>query len=142
MQTAKRIELPVLPEHYVPFDKVELCSLTLLKVDTWVVIGGHAPILVGRSETGPRLWLYAPLRQSDRWQPIVEDNDVISRAVGPYDPVNLRIDLGAKTIALDIGGFPVLRCAESVQGDLQVQLIDLGPLGLAIEGTTEAGFYI
>jgi hypothetical protein len=142
MQTAERLEAPVLPERYVAFDNVDLCSNRLLDVSAWIVIDRYAPILVGQGERGPRLWLYAPLHRSDRWQPIVEDNDIISKAVGPYEPVSLRSEPDTRHIALDIGGFPVLRCAELEQGNLRVQLIDLAPLGLVIKGTTEAGLYM
>lgn len=138
----EKLDIPALPPQYVPYSTVDLCSNTLLEVPAWMIITGFAPLLVGRGDAGPRVWLYAPLRREDRWQPIVEDNEIISKAVGPYRSVELGIGPDGRQVALDIGGFPVLRCEELRSDELAVRLIDLAPLGLVINGTSETGVYL
>ncbi len=141
MQQAEKSISARVPEDYVPYGTVNLCTNTLINVRFWFNVSGQIPILVGKGEKGPLLWLRGLIESPEDWRDVIVRNEVLISRVPPFGTVSIVKDDLYKSLSADVGGIPVLRCAELRPNELTVHLIDLSPLHLSIKGNLEGGLY-
>lgn len=136
-----KADSPSVPESYVPYGTVNLCTNTLVNVRIWFDIAGQIPILVGRGEHGPQLWLRGMIESPEDWRDVIVRNQVLIAQVPPFGTVSTQTEDLYQMLSVDVGGFPVLRCSQDRPDELTVRLIDLSPLRLSIKGNVEGGLY-
>lgn len=67
-----KIQNFIVSQDYVPYDKLILCSNTILNVKYFIDDNKFYPILVGSGDT-PRIWIFTKISK-DEFLTVVEDN--------------------------------------------------------------------
>lgn len=132
----------VVPKGYVPYSNVDLCGNRLINVSIWVRFQAHIPVLVGKGDRGPQVWLSVPVPSASDWHEVVVGNLVVMPAVPPFGSVSVTTEKEGREIEVGVGGFPVLKCAQIGDDELVASFIDLTPLRLGIKGNMQSGLHI
>lgn len=128
-------QIPEGPEEYEPFEKLEICSNTLIGGGIPLVVDDVVPLLVGRGDV-PRIWLSAPDHPTNReWKDLVTNNTVDNEAY------LLVIDESNDEVRVTLSETPILRVRKHSDQHAAITQLDLRPLGLDIHGT-EAGLHV
>jgi len=135
-------EQAIVPPTYTAYGTVNLCGNKLINVRIWFRFQNHIPIMVGRGERGPRVWVSVPTDDPKNWRSVVVDNEVVMSPVPPFGAVSLIEDFTQREIQIGVGGFPVFKCAQTEKDELTVSLIDLSSLRLGIKGNIDGGLYV
>lgn len=121
-----------LPEDYLPFSKIIICSNAFLNGEYLIEVDKNIPLLIGKGVL-PLVWLSAPLSKNN-WEYIIERN--ISR--NPLIKVILSKENSSVIVKLSEGKFLrdkiILNIIKESEDSIHIKEIDLRPIGLIIYG--------
>lgn len=116
-----------LPETYIPYQNLNLCSNTIIGGGHLMVVGEIVPLLVGSGET-PKIWLQAPTDNTGKsYVPLVVES------VATYPSVTVTSD-GA-SLSIFAGGTQVLHITQLSRDSAVIDIMDLRPIGFNVFGT-------
>lgn len=126
-----------LPEEFRPYDELDVCSNLLLGGGVPILVDEHAPIVVGRGDDVPQVWISIPERHEGEmvWHDIVKKNKVspdfkivqVKESNGPTPVVEVVVD----TVT-------IIKIRQESPSHASVKYLDLRPMGLGIHGDEEA----
>ena len=117
-----------IPSEYESFDKLIICSNTLIAFGAIFKIGDIEPIIVGKGLKLPTIWLRAKSNKKD-WVSIVERSVSLNSQIQILDDVNT----GSTIIkAQNI----IILSAKQNGSTCVIDNLDLRPLGLDITGNS------
>jgi hypothetical protein len=121
-----------LPEDYLPFSKIKICSNWFIGGKYLIEIDKNIPLLIGKGVL-PLVWLSAPVSK-DKWEYIIERN--ISR--NPTITVDLSKENKSVIIKLKQGKFVrdkiIINIIMESEESIHIKELDLRPVGLIIFG--------
>ena len=113
-----------LPTDYHPFKMIRIGENYFENAQALVTIGGHAPLLIGKGVV-PRVWLSVLGKQpGGDWLELIVDN------LSP--PSVLSVDSRKSLLKVDKDEAMVCRATPTVNDVLNINGLDLRPLGLKI----------
>jgi hypothetical protein len=124
-----------LPEDYIPFSKIIICSNSFIDGEYIIKVNMHVPLLIGKGIM-PLVWLSIPL-PNDKFSYIVERNishhpKIIVELSNDKRSVNIKISEDKyKTDKVVINIF------KETDDSIIIKQIDLRPIGLDIYGNED-----
>ncbi len=119
-----------LPKSYTPYDKLIVCSNTLIGGVNVVAIGEALPLLIGKGDK-PRIWLQAIAKpNSSEFVSVVEESIPTHPAVRIYEEKNV--------IKIEASGILILAVKLTGENSAEVEALDFRPLGLNMHGTKDS----
>lgn len=120
--------MPKLPATYQPFDELQLCSNSLMKVKVPLLIDGNAVILVGRGPA-PLVWLAAPTQpKGSAWDYVVRES------IAGFRQIDVALSLTTREVTVRVHDSELLHVRALSDSVAVVDRVDLRPIGLAIYG--------
>lgn len=117
-----------LPNEYLPFDELEICSNRFIKGIVPIEVHKHAIILVGRGEQ-PLIWISGLVsKEGKEYQQVVEKNNSLSKAV------DVGISAENNSTTVKVGDIIIVQAKKTSEEKAVVSKMDLRPLGLNIYG--------
>lgn len=135
----------VMPPGYEPFQYLDVCGNLLENVKVIFEIANVVPLLVGRGEQFPKIWLTLPwpprgvIQADQKWILAVDGDQMPERLIEPLRST-LRLEkrvAPVPTVEVWLGQAPVLRVRQEDKLTGRIDFIDLRPLGLAISGSPD-----
>jgi hypothetical protein len=120
------------PEDYIPYRSVVLCSNTIINLQFLLEVRGFHPFLIGRG-VFPYVWMSAPSAPEqgvENWPRVVE------RSTAKFPVIKIQHSRLTRSLSISINGMRVLQIASYSDDEVVVDQIDLRPLGLLIFGDT------
>jgi hypothetical protein len=121
-----------LPEDYLPFSKIKICSNWFIGGEYLIEVDKNIPLLIGKGVL-PLVWLSVPVSK-DKWEYIVERN--ISR--NPTIVVDLSKDNKSVIIKITQAKFLrdkiILNIVMDSDDSITIKELDMRPIGLIIYG--------
>lgn len=119
---------PQLPEDYIPFGELIICSNHLISVKVPIEFKNNIPLLIGKGDV-PLIWLSAPITKEEKdWRKIVIKNK-------PMDKKITVIPSEAhKSITIKAGDKTIIQVIRHSDEKAEVIMLDLKPLGFNIYG--------
>lgn len=115
-----------LPTNYQPYDKLTICSNTLLGGGHVIAVGEILPIVIGKG-TKPQIWLQAMSAPNSK-----EFVSIIESSVSKHPAVEV-IEMDG-SIIINIQGIKVLVVKANSDNSALVSQLDLRPIGLNVYG--------
>jgi hypothetical protein len=131
-QNGQESPIDDVPEDYIPYTSVQLCSNIILNSKFILEVRGFHPFLIGKA-LFPYVWLSAPGAPGqgvENWPRVVE------RSTAKFPSIRIQHFRQAKSLSLSINETRVLQIASYSDDAVVVDQIDLRPLGLLIFGDT------
>jgi hypothetical protein len=117
-----------LPDGYVPFNQLELCSNTLVNVKIPFSVGRTPLLLIGKGKN-PLVWLSAPARpKSDEWRYVVESN----RSLNPA--IFVEVNDQENTVVVRIKNLTIIKVVTKGEDSAVSDTLDFRPIGINIYG--------
>ena len=113
-----------LPEHYQPFEKLDICGNTLINGYIPIAVDGNPIFLIGKGEP-PRMWLSA--QNKDKTWSYIVNNGVSSND-------KIRVLHSGKIVAIYLSDKIILQATKEDEDYMIISYIDLKPFGLSITG--------
>lgn len=123
-----------LPQGFIPYGELNVCSNHLVGGGHLVVIGENLPVVVG-SGPQPMVWLEAPTNKQAK-----EFVTLVSASVSKYPAVSVVNDSSGLLVL--VGKTKLLRIKQETASKAIIDILDLRPIGLNIYGdanTLQAG---
>jgi hypothetical protein len=121
-----------LPETYMPFHRLELCSNKFVDVKVPMAVRDFPVLLIGRGVV-PIVWLGAPRQVgASDWIFVVTEG----QSNNPL--VQVSIDKAKGRVVIKAGGTVLLQARTNSPDDAIVEKLDLRPVGLAVTGDRSA----
>jgi hypothetical protein len=118
-----------LPSSYQPYEKLTICSNSLIGGGHVVELAGSLPLIIGRGEK-PQVWLQA-INNPEK----MEFVSVVENSVSKFPAVEVKEIDGA--IIVTIQGKQILKVRNSSANEAVVDSMDLRPIGLNIYGDAQ-----
>jgi hypothetical protein len=126
-----------LPPDYVPYAELVICGNWLINGQVPFVIGGEAPLLIGKGPI-PQVWLKVPMSVGGKdWEYLVQKNKVTWPAVRPFSSlvqVLLPLRPDQNTVEVHYTRNRILRVRSDSETKATVEEIDLRIFGINIVG--------
>ncbi|MBS3667067.1 hypothetical protein [Vreelandella boliviensis] len=119
-----------LPKSYQPYEKLTVCSNTLVGGGHVAAVGEILPLIIGTGEK-PQIWLQAINNVED-----TEFISIVENSVSKHPAVDV-IELSG-VVTVKIQGIIVLSVMSSSENSAVVNSMDLRPIGLNIFGDMHA----
>lgn len=123
-----------LPEDYVPFKTLNICSNSMIDGKVPLEIEGNIPFLVGKGSL-PLLWLKLPFSKQ-KWEYVVIKNER-KKEKKPHLKTNLISILESledRKVVIEFMGSKIISVIMHDQDTAEIDFLDLRPFGLAIFG--------
>jgi hypothetical protein len=119
-----------LPNTYVPYENLSLCSNTFVGGGHLIVVGEVIPLLIGSGET-PKIWLQAPADSTGKsYVPLV----VASVAAHP----TVTVTSDGSSLRIYTGGTQVLNITQQTTDRAVIDQLDLRPIGFNVFGNASS----
>lgn len=115
-----------LPKSYQPYEKLTICSNTLLGGGHVVAVGEVLPLIIGAGEK-PQIWLQA-INNTEKQEFI----SVVENSVSKHPAVDVIEVSGVVTVKIQ--GKTVLSVMSPSEDSAVVDSVDLRPIGLSMFG--------
>jgi len=115
-----------LPSSYQPYDKLTICSNSLIGGGHLVELAGALPLIIGYGEK-PQVWLQAVSNPEK-----MEFVSVVENSVSKFPAVEVKEIDGS--IIITIQGKQVLKVRNVSKSEAVVEKMDLRPIGLNLYG--------
>ena len=115
-----------LPSSYQPYDKLTICSNSLIGGGHLVELAGALPLIIGYGEK-PQVWLQAVSNPEK-----MEFVSVVENSVSKFPAVEVKEIDGS--IIITIQGKQVLKVRNVSKSEAVVENMDLRPIGLNLYG--------
>ena len=115
------------PSGYIAFPKLTICSNILVGGGVPLRIKDQFPILVGRGEYCPLVWLSAT-KNGKEWQIVIEKNEPKNKNF----VVNYFND--GKSVQIVFDSLIIAQAIQLSENEAEVSILDLRPLGVAVRG--------
>jgi hypothetical protein len=119
----------IIPSEYQPFERLTICSNTLIGAGAIVRIGEFEPLLVGKGLKLPAIWLRARANNKN-WISVVE------RSISLSPQIVIINDVDSNTTIVKTKDVIVLK-AQQIDSACIINELDLRPLGLNIFGNEQ-----
>jgi hypothetical protein len=120
-----------LPDDYIPFNHLTICSNIIINGKIIVEIDGNVPLLIGKGEL-PLVWLRVMVSPNE-WKYVVERNVSLNQNIN----VELsKINNAVKIVYRDKYKIvkTIVNVIKNTENDVIVDEMDLRPVGLTIYG--------
>jgi len=119
---------PQLPENYIPFRELILCSNHLINVNVPIEFKKNIPLLIGKGDV-PLVWLSVPIdKEGKEWRKIVIKN----KSMDPRIAVIPSEENKLTTVMVD--NYKIIHVIKHSDEKAEVINLDLKPLGFNIHG--------
>lgn len=119
----------IIPSEYQSFERLTICSNTLIGAGAIVKIGDFEPILVGKGLKLPAIWLRARANKKN-WISIVE------RSISLNPQIEIINEVTSNTTTIKTKDIIILK-AQQLESSCAINDLDLRPLGLNIWGNSQ-----
>ena len=117
-----------IPSEYQAFDRLTICSNTLIGAGAIIKIGEIEPILVGKGLKLPAIWLR--VKDNNNWIYVVE------RSVSLSPQIEIINDVNTNTTTIKTKDITILK-AQQLESSCIINEMNLTPLGLNITGDVQ-----
>ncbi len=126
----------VIPPNFIPYDKLIICDNELIYCKALIKHKDFYPILIGKG-IYPKIWIYSKYRKYT----IIKNVPIVEQSISRIRELKLDIDSDKHIISIkNIGSENNTILRMSYFEDLvNIDTIDLRPIGYDIYGTTEKG---
>lgn len=119
---------PPLPEGYIPFEELIICSNRLINVKVPIEFKKNIPLLIGKGDV-PLVWLSVPTsKEAKEWKEIVIKNKSKDKRTSIISSKENKLT----TILVD--NYIIIRIVKHSDEKAEVVNLDLRPLGFNIRG--------
>lgn len=121
---------PQLPEGYIPFGELIICSNHLINVKVLIEFKNNIPLLIGKGDV-PLIWLSAPITKEGKdWREIVIKNKPMD------EKITIIHSEANKSITIKDGDKTIIQVIKHSDEKAEVIMLDLKPLGFNIYGNS------
>lgn len=126
-----------LPNNYIPYEELNVCSNTLLNGKVPIEIEGHIPFLIGKGEM-PQVWLSVP-DSKGMWIDIIISNKRVEIKSQFFKQFFISIEESAedKRIVISMWKTNILTVIQETENKSVITNLDLRPFNLLIYGDNE-----
>jgi hypothetical protein len=116
------------PPKYKMYEKLEICSNSLINVKAPFVIHSNPVLLIGNGDM-PIIWISAPVQpNSSKRIYVVEENSTNNPAI------YIEKDEKNKKVLIQVGNTTILEVTAKSETDALVTKLDFRPIGLNVHG--------
>lgn len=120
-----------LPKSYIPYQHLTICSNQLIGGGNLIAIGEILPLLVGRGEENPKVWLQTPNQPNGKsYIPLV----TASVATHP----NINIVTNDQSLTISIFGTIIIHISQINSESAIIDHLDLRQVGFNIYGDSNS----
>mgnify|MGYP003386740888 CR=1 FL=1 len=119
-----------LPKSYLPYEKLTVCSNTLIGGGHIVAVGDTLPLIIGKGEK-PQIWLQAIGNPETK-----EFVSIVENSVSKHPIVEVKEISGS--VVVSIKGKPILSVRAASENSAVVESIDLRSIGLNLYGNSSS----
>lgn len=117
-----------LPEGYIPFGELIICSNHLINVKVPIEFKNNIPLLIGKGDV-PLIWLSAPItKEGEDWREIVIKNKSMD------EKITVISSEENKLITIKADNYTIIQVIKHSDEKAEVIMLDLRPLGFNIYG--------
>jgi hypothetical protein len=126
-----------LPNNYIPYQELVICSNSLINGKVPIEIEGHIPFLVGKGEI-PQIWLFAP-GPKGMWVDLIVSNKRIEINSKTFKQFLLTIEESVEGKRIDVSMWKtnILSVVQETDEKAVVTSLDLRPFNLLIYGGSD-----
>jgi len=119
---------PKLPEDYIPFEELILCSNHLINVKVPIEFENKIPLLIGKGDL-PFIWLSAPISKDKKaWKELIVKNKSMDEKISVIpSPEN-------KLITIKVNKLTIIQVIKQSDNKAEVIFLDLRPIGFNVYG--------
>ena len=126
---------PPLPEGYIPFGELIICSNHLINVKVPIEFKNNIPLLVGKGDV-PLVWLSTPTtKEGEDWREIVVKNKSMDKRITIISPEK------NKSTTIKAYNCIIIQVIKKSDEEAEVISLDLRPLGFNIHGNANILYF-